>query len=217
MQPDTSGGTTLGLVTSGMQAHIQGHTEALIDVLLEHGATLDPDGGMFGSLYHTVEHQGQRDVARMLYDRGVRADLPTAAGLGLLDLAQSFVDDDGRPLPGADDIWRGSARGGESATGPEILGDALVAAAVNGWPDVVTWLLDIGVPIDIVRPWAGFRITALHGSAWAGWPELVTLLLDRGADATLRDPVHDGTARVWAQYSQRDAAIAAFDAAGVVA
>lgn len=214
-QPDTAGGTTLGLVTSGAQAHRQGHTEALIDVLLERGATLDPDGGMFGSLYHTVEHQGQREVARMLHDRGVRADLPTAAGLGRLTLAQSFVGDDGRLVPGADDIWRRSARGGSSATEREIFGDALVAAAVNGWPDVVAWLLETGAPIDLLRPWAGFSVTALHGAAWAGWPEVVTLLLDRGADATIREPVHNGTARVWAQHSKRASAVAAFDAAGV--
>jgi len=70
-QLNTGGGTTLGLVTSGAQAHMRGHTEALMDVLIEFGATLDPDGGMFGTLYHTVEHQGQREVARMLHARGV--------------------------------------------------------------------------------------------------------------------------------------------------
>ena len=214
-QPGTGGGTVLGLVTSGAQAHSQGHTEPLIDVLLAHGAKLDPEGGMFGTLYHTVEHKGQRDVARMLHERGVRADLPIAAGLGRLDLVRSFIGPDGAPIVDADAIWRRTARGGAQATPSEILADALLAAAVNGWPDIVAWLLDAGAPVDLRRPWGGFSITALHGSSWAGWPDVVSLLLARGADPGLRDPTYDGTPRVWAAHCDRVDVLAAFDAADV--
>jgi hypothetical protein len=125
-QPSTDGATTLGLVVTGAQAHILGHTEALIDVLLAHGAALNREAGMFGTLYHTVEHKGQRDVARMLYERGVQADLPTAAGLGDLDLVRTFFDDNGRVLPDSDRIWRRSPGGGRAGSDEDVLADALV-------------------------------------------------------------------------------------------
>ena len=214
-QPESGGGTVLGLVTSGAQAHIQGHTESLIDVLLEHGATLDPDGGMWGTLYHTVEHQGQRDVAHMLHARGVRADLPISAGLGRLDLVQSFIGPSGTLLPDADEIWRRTVRGGAFAAEEEVLVDALLAASVNGWPNVVSWPIDRGAAVDGQRPWGPFPITPLHGSAWAGWPEVVGVLLDRGADPTILEPTHKGTPREWAEHAGRSEAVAAFEKAGL--
>jgi hypothetical protein len=214
-QPHTAGGTVMGLVTSGAQAHIQGHTEGLIDVLLEHGASLDRDGGMWGALYHTVEHRGQREVARMLHERGVRADLPTAAGLGRLDLVSSLCRPDGSLHPKASEIWQRTVRGGAEASRDEILADALLAASVNGWPQVVAYLLDHGAPVNMVRPWGPFPVTPLHGAAWAGWPAVVTLLLERGADATAVEPTYNGTPRGWAEHSRRAEAIEAFDRAGV--
>jgi len=91
------------------------------------------------------------------------------------------------------------------------LTDALVAAAVNGWPDVVRWLLDHGTPLDALRPWGPFRITALHGAAWAGWPDVVRLLLERGADTTVVDATYGTTPRAWAEHCKRHEALAAFD------
>ncbi len=214
-QPGPANGTVMGLVASGAQAHVQGHTEGLIDALLDAGAVLDPDGGMFGTLYHTVEHQGQREVARMLHARGVRADLPIAAGLGMPELVDTFFDAEGRLVPGADEIWRRTVRGGVEATPPETLADALLCAAVNGWPEVVDQLLDRGAPIDTLRRWGALPVTPLHGAAWAGWPEVVTRLLARGADPTIREPSFDATPLGWAHHSARQAAIAAFEAAGV--
>jgi ankyrin repeat protein len=169
---------------------------------------------MFGTLYHTVEHHGQREVAQMLHERGVRADLPIAAGLGRLDLVESFFHD-GELRPGADEIWRRTARGGTDATRDEILGDALLAASVNGWREVVSRLLDLGAPIDELRPWGSFVVTPLHGAAWAGWPEAVLCLLQRGANPTVREPTYGGTPRVWAAHAGHAEALAVFDGAGV--
>lgn len=214
LQPGTGGATTLGLVASGAQAHRLGHTEALIDALLEHGATLDPDGGMWGTIYHTVEHQGQRDVAHMLHRRGVHADLPIAAALGSVELVDSFLGPEG-PRPGAVAIWSRTVRGGASLTPGEMLADALLAGAVSGYPAVVDRLLDAGARIDAVRPWGPFPVTPLHGAAWAGWPDVVTLLLERGADATASEPTYHATPRGWAEHCARAEAVAAFERAGV--
>ena len=213
-QPGPANGTVLGLVTSGAQAHQQGLTEPLLDLLLEHGARLDPDGGMWGTVYHVVEHRGQREVATLLHDRGVNVDLPYAAALGRLDLVRSYFDGD-EPRDGADHLWRRSVRGGEEATPTEILADTLQAAATSGRREVVEWLLDRGAPLDQWRAWGPFPVTPLHGAAWAGWPEVVTLLLERGADPTLRDPTYDTTPLGWAAHSERREAIEAFLRAGV--
>jgi len=214
-QPGTGNGTVLGLVATGALAHEQGHTGGLIDVLLEHGARLDPDGGMWGTLYHTVEHRGQREVARMLHERGVRADLPIAAGLGRNDLVDGFFGPDGALLPDADEIWRRTVRGGAESSREEILADALLCAAVNGWPEAVARLLDRGAPIDAWRAWGPFRVTPLHGAGWAGWPEVVSLLLEQGADSTVRDPTYGATPLGWALHCRREDAIAAFTERGV--
>lgn len=214
-QPTTAGATVMGLVTSGALAHQLGHTEGLIDVLLEHGARLDPNGGMFGTLYHTVEHQGQRDVARMLYERGVRADLPIVAGLGRVDLMEDFLDGDGGLRDGATEIWSRTVRGGADLSEEDALADSLLAASANGWPEAVAWLLDRGAPVDALRAWGPFPVTALHCAGWAGWPDVVSLLLERGADPTVREPTYDGTPLVWAAHAKRKAAVDAFVAAGV--
>jgi hypothetical protein len=214
-QPESAGGTVLGLVASSARAHLQGHSEGLIDVLLEHGATLDPDGGMWIALYHTVEHRGQREVARMLHERGVRADLPSAAGLGRLDLVRSFFRSDGSLAPDADDVWRRTVRRGERATRDEVLADSLLCAAVNGRPRVVAFLLDQGAPIDRLRSWGPYSVTALHGAAWAGWPDVVSLLVERGADPTIVDPAYRTTPRGWAEHCSRSETVDAFARAGV--
>ncbi|MEM7414788.1 MAG: ankyrin repeat domain-containing protein [Gemmatimonadota bacterium] len=214
-QPATDGGTVMGLVTSGALAHELGHTEGLIDVLLDHGARLDPEGGMFGTLYHTVEHQGQRDVARMLHARGVRADFPIAAGLGRVDLMESFLGTDGALTDGAAEIWTRTVRGGSALSSEEIWADALLAASANGWTEAVGWLLERGAPIDAVRKWGPFPVTALHCAGWAGWPDVVSLLLERGADPAVREPTYDGTPLVWAAHAKREAAVKAFVDAGV--
>ncbi len=61
----------------------------------------------------------------------------------------------------------------------------LQRAVVRGWKPVVEYLLDLGVPPDVVVDKED-RGTALHRVARAGNLELATLLLDRGADVNVR-------------------------------
>jgi ankyrin repeat protein len=42
-------------------------------------------------------------------------------------------------------------------------------------------------------------VTAIHLAAQAGRRDAVTTLLERGADPLIRDALHGGTARGWAQ------------------
>lgn len=202
-QPGTEGGTVLELLTSGMQAHVQGLTETLLDALLDGGAELDPDGGMFGTLYHTVEHRGQRDVAVLLHERGVRADLPIASGLGMMDLVDGFFRADGGLSPDAGAIWARTAPGPGAESDEEVLADALLCASVNGRREVAAYLIERGAPLNAFRHWGGFPVTPLHGAAWAGWPDVVQLLLEAGANPALREPTYDGTPASWARHAAR--------------
>jgi len=202
-QPDTGGCTTLGLLASGAQAQVQGVTEPLLDRLLAAGAELDPAGdgkAMWLALYHTVENRGQREVARMLYDRGHPVDLCFAAGLGLDETVESWFREDGTLAPGADRFYRRHRRSGPEATDREIVQDALLFACVNGERKTVELLLGRGADVNAARPWASELPTPLHGGALAGWLEVAELLVARGADVTIRDAIHGSTPIGWASF-----------------
>ena len=74
-----------------------------------------------------------------------------AAGLGLLEVAKSFVDSDGVPTADADRLYRHHRRPSDPATPGQVLEDALVFAAVTGRERVATFLLDTGADINARR------------------------------------------------------------------
>lgn len=206
-QPETAGGTTLGLVMSGSQAVESGQAAALIDLLIERGARAGLADGtlLWLALFHVVECRRQREAAEHLRRRhGAPVDLACAAGLGELETVAAFYGKGGSLDFGAASLWRSRRQGaGRNDRGPrpgEILAEALAVAAANGRDEVVAYLLDRGVPTDVWTTYGPFRVTPLHCAAWAGWPATCRLLLSRGADATLREPAHDGTPADWAEY-----------------
>lgn len=83
-------------------------------------------------------------------------------------------------------------------------GTPLAWAAFNGRVDAVAWLLDHGAPVNQCAafggPTHGEGVTALHLAAQADRARVAALLLARGADPTLRDRLHGGTARGWAEH-----------------
>ena len=79
---------------------------------------------------------------------------------------------------------------------------AYLIACRTGQVDVIRWFLDHGVPVDLHPPgdqWGGIGCPGLHHAADNGHPDAVRVLLDAGADLTLVDDVHGGTARDWAE------------------
>ncbi len=204
-QPESGGGTTLGLVASGAQAHQDGPSRALIDCLLGAGAAMDSDGKggvMWIALYHVVEHRGQREVAAMLHERGHRLDLCYAAGLGQLAEIELSLGPSGLS-PEADHFYRHHRGSGPEATSAERLQDAFHFACLCGQRAAAEHLLVAGAKPDIARPWGPQRPTPLQGSAWAGWPEISRWLLDLGVDPRVRDPTHNSTALGWAFHCKR--------------
>jgi ankyrin repeat protein len=216
-QPETSGGTTLGLVMSSRQAVETQQAASLIDLLIERGAQAGiADGSLLWlALYHVVECRRQREAAEHLRRRhGAPVDLACAAGLGELGTVSGFYGKGGALDFGAASLWRARKRGAGRDDPPprpgEILAEALAIAAANGRDEVVTYLLERGVPTDIWTTYGTFRITPLHCAAWAGWPETCRLFLDRGADAAMREPTHGGTPLGWAEHRGHQETMAVF-------
>ena len=82
-------------------------------------------------------------------------------------------------------------------------GTALTWAAVNGRVGSVRTLVQLGADPNqsgtFGGPDHGEGVTAINVAAQAGQREAVTTLLELGADPMIRDRLHGGTARGWAQ------------------
>lgn len=127
---------------------------------------------------------GHHALADSLAQHGVfPCNLRVAAGLGRLDLLETFFDAEGhltpeaglhrlfyRPHPGFP-TWT------PSDDPQEIIDEALVYASKNGMVNALRFLLDHGADVNS-EPYNG---TALHWAASEGQAEVVQWLLDHGA------------------------------------
>jgi hypothetical protein len=179
------GTTTLGLVATSIHPVRAGVQEALIDLLLARGASLDravaPDY-THGRLVNACLANGRGDGAELVAKRGAPLDLEAAGGVGRLDVVKTFFEPDGRLSSRAttDDLMSG-----------------FKWACGYGHIDVVRFLIDRGV--DVGERHRGE--TALHVAAYGGHAEIVALLLERGAPLTVPDEVWSGTPLGWALHA----------------
>ena len=143
------------------------------------------------------------EAADVLVAHGLhRPTLWLAAASGLLAEVRRWVAADGSlradPGPYRPD-WAdvGRPAGTPPTDDPDqIVGEALVFAALNNRRDVVDHLLDAGADID-ARPYQD--TTALHFAIQFQRPEMVYHLLDRGASVTIEDANYGSDASGWAQ------------------
>jgi len=166
------GSTTLGLVATSIHPWLAGLQNALLDLLLRHGAA---NGGVAGCLAN-----GRGEAAEFLAERGAPLDLGEAAGVGRLDLVRSFFSADGGLEPG---------------TTKEQLKSGFGWACQFGRTSVVDFLLQRG--IDLV-PHKG--PSGLHWAAYGGHADTVKLLLAHGAAVNAKDRRFGGTPLGWAIY-----------------
>lgn len=177
------GSTTLGLVATSIHPLQTGVQEALIEVLLNHGADIDHPGAA-GNAQHIVNGclaNGRVKAAEFLADRGARLDLEGAAGVGRLDLVMSFFNEDGSLKPDATEAQMKSG---------------FNWACEYGRVGVVDFLLQKG--IDIAEIHRGE--TGLHWAAYGGHAEIVKLLLERAAPVDAKDETWGNTPLGWALY-----------------
>lgn len=166
---------TLGLVATGRVPRDCGVQIALIDLLLEQGATA---GNIVGVLAH-----GNLDAAKHMIDKGAPLTLTVAICLDMKDEVN--------------DLFRVSDNREKEL--------ALVAAAFYGKTDFVEFLIRNGVNVDTCpQPSSGFHshATALHQAVYSGSMTCVKMLVDVGADITAKDKIYKGTPLEWAHHLQ---------------
>lgn len=174
---------TLGLVASGRVAREAGAQEALIDLLVAHGA--DPARALDVALVH-----GEFAAARALLRLGAPPTLPATAAL--------------------DDVEEASRLMATASPADRHL--ALALAAQFGRTTILELLLVAGEDSSQFNPpGAHAHSTPLHQAAWAGHADAVRLLLAHGARRDLRDTLWNGTAADWARHAGRPEIAALLD------
>ena len=188
--------TALGLVATSVHPERAGVQEALMQLLLDHGAALDAAGsaGHKHSLVFACLANGRPKAAKFLAQRGAPLDLETAAGVGNLELVRSFFDREGKLKPPATE---------------EQLQRGFIWACGSGEDEIVEFLLDHGA--DLRQP-AGLDEPPLHMAVVGGRVSTVKLLLARGAPTEDLNS-YGGTALGQAGYSFRNGDAGRDDAA----
>ncbi|HTL28668.1 MAG TPA: sigma-70 family RNA polymerase sigma factor [Tepidisphaeraceae bacterium] len=170
----------------------------VVELLISAGAELEPKGWSHTPLSWAVTLNHAR-VANLLVAHGVPLDLWCAAGLGKLDVVQSFWDEHGKLKPNPSRIGATRYENGQQlpkppTTEPELLGDALYIAARNGHFDVAKFLIERGADVNF-RGYMG--AAPLHWAAWnSGWSNntaLYDLIKSHGGDETQVDQVYGAT------------------------
>jgi ankyrin repeat protein len=165
-------GTTLGEVATSVHPARAGVEILLMQTLLDYGANINGLPGGWNPLLAAL-HNGRREAAEFLAARGARLDLEGAAGVGRLDVVQTFFNDDGT-LRNATNAQMESGFGW---------------ACEYGRIDVVEFLLDRGMDL---RAGEKTNQTGLHWAVIGGALETVNLLLRRGAPLEAKN-VYGGT------------------------
>jgi hypothetical protein len=159
--------------------------EELLVLLLEFGAAIE-HLGLAGNKHQAVIGclaNGRGKAAAFLASRGAHLDLEGAAGVGRLDVVESFFNSDGSLKP-------------DSTS--EQMRDGLAWACEYGHSTVVSYLLERGVELDAKLSRNGQ--TGLHWAAYGGHADIVRLLLRRKAPVNVKDETYQGTPLGWALY-----------------
>ena len=160
---DTYGkGTTLGLVATSIHPKRAGVQMPLMELLIDYGAAIDAVPGTWSPLISAL-HNGRPEAAEFLARRGARLDLEGAAGVGRLDLVESFFNKDG------------SLKAAATKAQMEM---GFLWACEYGRNSVVDFLLKKGVDLHAQQ---NTGLTGLHWAIVGGQLETVQLLLARGA------------------------------------
>jgi hypothetical protein len=174
--------TTMNLLVSSTHPYDAGLQSALVDVLLDGGASIDGlDDGSRPLL--TALAFGYLDAARALARRGAKVDnILAAAGLGRHDLVTRWVVDAESLVPGLSLI--GPKWYSIPATPRGHIERACLWACSFGHNEIVQWLLEKGV-----SPAAkdGDDMTLLHHAAGHGNTALIDYLIDSGAPLEARN------------------------------
>ncbi|KAJ6572468.1 hypothetical protein DFH09DRAFT_1312757 [Mycena vulgaris] len=176
----------------------------IMQLLLEHGADVNTQGGWYGTALQVASAYGFVDLVRLLFQHGADVNaqggengtaLQVALEHGHLDLARLLLEH-GADV-NAQGGWYGNALGVASMHGHLDLAQlllehgadvnaqdkdnitALEVASLHGHLDNARLLLEHGADINAE---SGAKGTALHAASWSGHLDLARLLLKHGAD-----------------------------------
>jgi ankyrin repeat protein len=169
--------------TALQHAILRDNSIEIVRLMLDRGA--DP---IFRNIHHgrsaaaMAARRGRGDILTLLWERGID---PQFVGVDRLIAACAL----------ADQSTFQSLIESEPNLLPELLaegGTLLAQFAGVGNSDGVSFLLDLGVPIDTLYVGDGYfdiakDSTALHVAAWRGRPQTTHLLLERGANVNALD------------------------------
>jgi ankyrin repeat protein len=171
----------------------------MVELLLGAGASID--GDEHWSPLEEALYWGQQRTIDLLLSRGAAIkNLRAAAGLGRMDILQSFFDADGA-LKHEAGIVQSPFRSLSGAREPQaIIDNAFVYACMHNRIDAAAYLLDRGAAIDAIPAGFDYAGTGLHYAAFFGHRAMVEFLLKRGADPTIRDAKVSSTPADWAAH-----------------
>jgi hypothetical protein len=159
---------------------LAGVQDELMQCLLDAGAAID---GNSWNIVNGCLANGRSSAAEFLASRGARLDLEGAAGVGRLDLVESFFNPDGTLKP--------------TATKAQMK-DGFTWACEFGRTNVVDFLLRMGM--DVAARLKHHGQTGLHWAAGGGHVDTVKLLLERNAPVDAKDETWGGTPLSWALF-----------------
>jgi ankyrin repeat protein len=184
------GATTLELAATSIHPEQAGVQEALMQTLLDRGAAIDRPASA-GNRHSAVVGclaNGRGMAAEYLAQHGAQLDLEGAAGVGQLDVAQSFFNDDGSLKAGSTRIQM--ERG-------------FLWACEYGRDSVIEFLLTKGIALNTE---ANTGETGLHWAVVGGRMETIKLLIARGASLETKN-AYGGTAlgqAIWSAVNSND-------------
>jgi len=175
-----------------------GNTKAA-EALLDAGAAINGDG--IWSPLEEALYWGNQDTVEMLVSRGASVhNLRIAAGLGRVDVIETFFTGDGSLKPEAGIMSSPFRHLPNEASPDDLIDNALLYACISNRIDAVKSLLKRGARINAIPPGFDYAGTALHYAALFGHRELVDLLIANGASLDIRDTKVNALAANWAAH-----------------
>ncbi len=169
--------------------------------LLDHGVPID--GRVFWTPLDEALYWRHLELASLLLERGARVQsLRAAAGLGQVDALTDYFED-GELLPTAGPIrspFADTVPAERADATQDLLDNAFVMAAQNGWQACAEVLLSRGADVNAKPPGFHWRGTALHAAVWHGDRAMVAWLLDQEADPAQCDDMVGSDALGWARH-----------------
>lgn len=191
----------------------------LAELLVTAGANINIEVTWGMTPLQWAANMGSRDVADVLLAHGARPQLNMwcAAGLGMLDVVQSFWDSPNTLKPGAGQTRSRDLGNGKWGKAPppdnykELVSEAFYIAGRNGHVDVAWFLLEKGADINCR---GFFGAPGLHWAAINGHMPMVEFLIQHGADLQLRDTQFNSTSLGWALEGKQEEIAALLQAQG---